>query len=113
MPDIVATAIAILLHVYKPRHHLCHDAQHSGKPASMPCLFEAISALATVGLSFGITPTLSVPSKLILIASYVHRPCGGLTIIYATMTGYKIQCGKLPQEKISVGYDIYCLRRNL
>ena len=28
---------------------------------------------------------------------------GGLTIIYATMNGYKLQCGKLPQEKISVG----------
>ena len=24
---------------------------------------------------------------------------GGLTIIYATMSGYKIQCGKFPQEK--------------
>jgi trk system potassium uptake protein TrkH len=54
-------------------------------------------------LSFGITPTLSVPSKLILIAFMFIGRVGGLTIIYATMSGYKIQCGKFPQEKISVG----------
>ena len=67
----------------------------------MPCLFEALSAL-TVGL-FRSPLTLSVPSKLILIAFMFIGRVGGLTIIYATMSGYKIQCGKFPQEKISVG----------
>ena len=69
----------------------------------MACLFESFSAIATVGLSFGITPTLSLPSKLILICLMYIGRVGGLTIIYATMSGYKIQCGRLPQEKISVG----------
>ena len=48
-------------------------------------------------------PTLSVLSKLLLIIFMFIGRVGGLTIIYATMNGYKLQCGKLPQEKISVG----------
>ena len=103
VPDIVATAIAILF-MYTSLGILCAMTLSILESLPlMPCLFEAFSALATVGLSFGITPTLSVPSKLILIAFMFIGRVGGLTIIYATMSGYKIQCGKFPQEKISVG----------
>ena len=103
IPDIVATAIAILF-MYTSLGILCAMTLSILESLPlMPCLFEAFSALATVGLSFGITPTLSVPSKLILIAFMFIGRVGGLTIIYATMSGYKIQCGKFPQEKISVG----------
>ena len=103
IPDIVATAIAILF-MYTSLGILCAMTLSILESLPLiPCLFEAISALATVGLSFGITPTLSVPSKLILIAFMFIGRVGGLTIIYATMSGYKIQCGKFPQEKISVG----------
>ena len=103
IPDIVATAIATLF-MYTSLGILCAMTLSILESLPlMPCLFEAFSALATVGLSFGITPTLSVPSKLILIAFMFIGRVGGLTIIYATMSGYKIQCGKFPQEKISVG----------
>ena len=103
IPDIVATAIAILF-MYTSLGILCAMTLSILESLPLiPCLFEAISALATVGLSFGITPTLSVPSKLILIAFIFIGRVGGLTIIYATMSGYKIQCGKFPQQKISVG----------
>ena len=101
IPDIVATAIAILF-MYTSLGILCAMTLSILESLPLiPCLFEAISALATVG--FGSTPTLSVPSKLILIAFMFIGRVGGLTIIYATMSGYKIQCGKFPQEKISVG----------
>ena len=100
IPDIVATAIAIFF-MYTSLGILCAMTLSILESLPLiPCLFEAIS---TVGLSFGITPTLSVPSKLILIAFMFIGRVGGLTIIYATMSGYKIQCGKFPQEKISVG----------
>ena len=103
IPDIVATAIAILF-MYTSLGILCAMTLSILESLPLiPCLFEAISALATVGLSFGITPTLSVPSKLILIAFMFIGRVGGLTIIYATMSGYRIRCGKFPQEKISVG----------
>ena len=103
VPDIVATAIAILF-MYTSLGILCAMTLSILESLPLiPCLFEAISALATVGLSFGITPTLSVPSKLILITFMFIGRVGGLTIIYATMSGYRIRCGKFPQEKISVG----------
>ena len=103
IPDIVATAIAILF-MYTSLGILCAMTLSILESLPLiPCLFEAISALATVGLSFGITPTLSVPSKLILITFMFIGRVGGLTIIYATMSGYRIRCGKFPQEKISVG----------
>ena len=103
VPDIVATAIAIFF-MYTSLGIICAMTLSILENLPIiPCLFEAFSALATVGLSFGITPTLSVPSKLILIAFMFIGRVGGLTIIYATMSGYRLQCGKFPQEKISVG----------
>ena len=49
-------------------------------------LYETISAICTVGLSFGITPLLSIPSKIVLIMlMYVGR-IGMLTIPLAFKT---------------------------
>ncbi len=67
------------------------------------CLFETASAVGTVGLSLGITPQLSVFSKLILIVLMFFGRVGGLTLIYATLSGRNQSCGKLPQERITVG----------
>lgn len=67
------------------------------------CIYETVSAMATVGLSLGITPTLGVLSKIILIMlMYVGR-IGGLTLIVATLSSRPLQEGKLPIEKITVG----------
>lgn len=66
-------------------------------------LFETTSAVATVGLSLGVTPTLHTASKWILIVlMYVGR-VGGLTLIYAVLSGAKRQIGKLPMDHITVG----------
>ena len=65
-------------------------------------LFETASAVGTVGLSLGITSTLSIPSKFILMfLMYVGR-AGGLTFIYATF-GSSNELASYPQEKIMVG----------
>ena len=68
----------------------------------LTCLFETASAVATVGLSFGITPTLSSVSKSILIILMFMGRVGGLTLIYATVSR-KGTMAKLPQERITVG----------
>ena len=66
------------------------------------CLFETASAIGTVGLSLGITSTLSIPSKIILmLLMYIGR-AGGLTFIYATLGSSK-EWASYPQEKIMVG----------
>lgn len=69
----------------------------------LTCLFEAASAVATVGLTLGITPTLSAVSHIILIILMFLGRVGGLTLIYAALSGVRHNVSKLPQEKITVG----------
>ena len=67
------------------------------------CLYETASAVGTVGLTLGITPTLGILSKTILIVLMFVGRVGGLTLIYATLGGNKKQASKLPLDKITVG----------
>lgn len=67
------------------------------------CLFESASAIATVGLTLGITPSLSIYSKLILTMLMYLGRVGGLTLIYATINSENAEAGMLPSEQIAVG----------
>ena len=69
----------------------------------LTCLFETASATATVGLTLGITPALSSLSKVILIVLMYIGRVGGLTLIYAAISGNRVQLGKLPLDRITVG----------
>lgn len=73
-----------------------------GLPLSV-CLYETASAVATVGLTLGITPELGILSQLILITLMFIGRVGGLTLIYAALSGTNKKLSKLPQEKITVG----------
>lgn len=68
----------------------------------MQAAFEATSAVATVGLSLGITGKLSILSKLILILLMYFGRVGGLTMLYAITNRKKFPV-LLPQERITVG----------
>lgn len=67
------------------------------------CLFETASAIGTVGLSLGITPGLGTLSRLILIALMFFGRVGGLTLIFAAVSGVQKNISKLPRETITVG----------
>lgn len=67
------------------------------------CLFETASAIGTVGLSLGVTPGLGMISRLILVTLMFFGRVGGLTLVFATLSGTHPQISKLPQEKITVG----------
>lgn len=67
------------------------------------CLYEAASAVGTVGLTLGITPQLHIPSQMVLIALMYLGRAGGLTLIYAALSGKKTSNAKLPLEEITVG----------
>ena len=67
------------------------------------CLFETASAIGTVGLTLGVTPGLGAVSRLILIGLMFFGRVGGLTLIFAALSGAKKTGSKLPQEKITVG----------
>ncbi len=67
------------------------------------CLFETASAVGTVGLTMGITPDLSIISQCVLMILMFLGRVGGLTLIYAALSGTNKNLSKLPQERITVG----------
>ena len=67
------------------------------------CLYETASAIGTVGLTVGITPTLGILSRIILIFLMYMGRVGGLTIIFAAVSSSNKNISKLPLEKITVG----------
>lgn len=69
----------------------------------LDCLFECTSAVATVGLSMGITPELSNISKVILILLMYIGRVGALTMLMTfTRKSEKVE-SKYIEEKISIG----------
>ena len=69
----------------------------------LDCLYEAASAVGTVGLTLGLTPELHVFSQVVLIILMYLGRVGGLTLIYAVFSGRNKGNAKLPLEKITVG----------
>ena len=69
----------------------------------LECLFESASAVGTVGLTLGITQQLGRASRIILIILMFLGRVGGLTLIFAALSGTKKTPSKLPLEKITVG----------
>ena len=68
----------------------------------LTCLYETASAVGTVGLTLGVTPGLHILSRVILILLMYFGRVGGLTLIYAVISG-TINRAKMPLEKITVG----------
>ena len=73
-----------------------------GVPLSA-ALYEAASAIATVGLTVGITPGLGLASHLVLVFLMYFGRVGGLTLLYAVAGAHPVPHGTLPEEKINVG----------
>ncbi|MCI5530073.1 MAG: Trk family potassium uptake protein [Blautia sp.] len=69
----------------------------------LSALFETASAIGTVGLSLGLTPTLSMASQSILIFLMFFGRIGGLTMIYAVTKRHAPEVSQKPLEKITVG----------
>lgn len=67
------------------------------------CLYETASAIGTVGLSLGITPELGILSQCVLMSLMFLGRVGGLTLIYAAISGTQKNLSKLPKERITVG----------
>ena len=67
------------------------------------CLFETASAIGTVGLSLGITGSLHVVSRLILIFLMFFGRVGSLTLVYAIIPGITNSHVHYTPEKIMVG----------
>jgi trk system potassium uptake protein TrkH len=68
-----------------------------------PCLFETASAIGTVGLSLGLTPSLGLASHLILIVLMFFGRVGALTVLYALISHSGPEQSRCPAETIVVG----------
>lgn len=66
------------------------------------CLFETASAIGTVGLSLGITPSLGLLSRAVLIGLMFFGRVGGLTLLYAAVSN-RAEAAQYPMGKINVG----------
>lgn len=69
----------------------------------LKCLFETGSAIGTVGLTLGITPSLGQPSRAILIFLMYMGRVGGLTLIFATTAPSLNNAARYPLGKLTVG----------
>lgn len=72
-------------------------------PPFASLLFEAMSALATVGLTYGITPELSTPGKLVLIAAMFFGRIGPLTAAYALQLRQERKHYRLAETTVHIG----------
>jgi len=66
-------------------------------------LFEVVSAFATVGLSTGITPDLSIGGKLTIIAVMYLGRLGPLTVAYALAQRAREPSYQLPERDVAIG----------
>lgn len=69
----------------------------------LKCLFETGSAIGTVGLTLGITPSLGQLSRAILIFLMYMGRVGGLTLIFATTAPSLNNAARYPLGKLTVG----------
>ena len=69
----------------------------------LDCMFETGSAIGTVGLTLGITTSLSLLSRIILMFLMFFGRVGALTLIYAAVPSEDEDGAKLPLENINVG----------
>lgn len=66
-------------------------------------MFEAMSGLATVGLSTGITPDLSIPGKLVMFVAMFIGRLGPITAAYALQRRQQPARYRYPEAHIRIG----------
>jgi trk system potassium uptake protein TrkH len=76
-------------------------SEHGRIPLAI--VFEAVSAFATVGLSTGLTPELSVAGKLLIIATMLLGRIGPLTFALAAARRPVREPARFPEERLMIG----------
>ncbi len=79
-------------------HHL-----HRRDVGMIDLMFEAMSALATVGVSTGITPVLSAGGKIVLCALMFVGHLGPLITVYALQGRQQPERYRFPEEAVRIG----------
>jgi trk system potassium uptake protein TrkH len=66
-------------------------------------LFESVSACATVGLSTGMTPELTIPGRIIIIVAMFAGRLGPLTLLVALAGQQSTVRYQYPRESLMIG----------
>ncbi len=103
MRSITLIALFILAHFAITGALAITEHTFGNDPEFITLLFESMSALATVGLSDGITTGLSVGGKLVLVVAMFIGRLGPLTVAYALQKPHVAQRYHLPPAKIYIG----------
>ncbi|MEE0930278.1 MAG: potassium transporter TrkG [Acutalibacteraceae bacterium] len=69
----------------------------------LQAMFECVSAIATVGLTLGVTPNLGSISEIILIILMMIGRIGSITVLSALFFDKNKTTSKLAQEKVQIG----------
>lgn len=79
------------------------DVMGHSDPSFLSMMFETMSAMATVGLSTGITPHLSAAGKLVLCAAMFFGRLGPLTLAYALIQRQQVTRYRYPEAPVRMG----------
>lgn len=82
---------------------LSEDIFNDNSFSFVSLMFEAMSALATVGLSTGLTPDLSTAGKLVLCAAMFIGRLGPITAAYALQSRQQPRRYRYPEAHIRLG----------
>lgn len=103
--QIIARALAIVMIATTIVLTVLIILTFSESASFMELLFEVVSAFGTVGVTLGITPTLSYIGKIVIIITMFIGRLGPITIAVALMIRQSKYKGTIqyPEEKILVG----------
>ena len=77
-------------------------SRNEGLPL-LVCLYETVSAIATVGVTTGITSSLPPFSAFLLAMLMIFGRVGSLTLLRSIWSGRSFTGSQVPQEKIQIG----------
>ncbi len=80
-----------------------HGARIPGNRQFLSFLFETVSAFGTVGLSMGVTPVLTLPGKLVIIALMIIGRVGVPVITYIIVGKKKKKGLQFAEENLMIG----------
>jgi trk system potassium uptake protein TrkH len=80
-----------------------HGARIPGNRQFLSFLFETVSAFGTVGLSMGVTPELTLPGKLVIIALMIIGRVGVPAITYIIVGGAPKKGLQFAEENLMIG----------
>lgn len=102
-PDIIPKALTIITLSLTLVITMSFLLSYIEREDFIKILFEVVSAFGTVGLSTGITPSLSIAGKSIIIFTMFAGKIGVLGLVLSLIQKSKPEIIKYPVEKIMVG----------